>query len=120
MLRSSPCPWLRTHAGGVLFGPRIAGDSLSEADERDHRRGRHFNSNGRQRLMKPNTLRLIGHTLAGGMSAVACMAILLLAPRASSQTTGPAPTEDKPTWPTTFTLGFGGLANGNWQGSGTY
>lgn len=67
-----------------------------------------------------NTFRLIRQNMTVAASATALLAMLLLAPRTFAQTGATTATAEKPTWPTTLTLGFGGAANGNLQASGTY
>ncbi|MDP4198195.1 MAG: OmpA family protein [Bacteroidota bacterium] len=63
---------------------------------------------------------MIGHRMTIGASAIALVAMALLAPRSYAQKGGTGLMNDEVTWPTTFTLGFGGAANANWQGSGTF
>ncbi len=56
--------------------------------------------------------------LTAGAVALALLAIALSAPNSFAQKGGSGIMNNDVTWPTTFTLGFGGAANANWQGSG--
>lgn len=56
-----------------------------------------------------------------GALAVALFAMAWSAPTSYAQRGGNGVmNNDEVTWPTTFTLGLGGAANANWQGSGTF
>ena len=57
--------------------------------------------------------------ITAGAVAFAFLAIALSAPNSFAQKGGTGVMNNDVTWPTTFTLGFGGAANANWQGSGT-
>ncbi len=58
--------------------------------------------------------------MTAGVAALALFAISFSAPNSYAQQSATGATVEEPTWPTTFTLGFGAAANGNWQSSGTF
>ena len=58
--------------------------------------------------------------LTAGAAALAFLAMAVYAPNSFAQKGGTGVDNNKVTWPTTFTLGFGGAANDNWQSAGTY
>jgi outer membrane protein OmpA-like peptidoglycan-associated protein len=64
----------------------------------------------------------VGHStrLSAGAVAFAFLAIALSTPNSFAQKGGTGVMNNEVTWPTTFTIGFGGAANANWQGSGTF
>lgn len=55
-----------------------------------------------------------------GAAALALVATAALSPNAFAQKGGDGVLNDGVTWPTSFTLGFGGAANMNWNGSGSF
>src|SRR5437016_2763800 len=55
-----------------------------------------------------------------GALAIAILAFAMLAPNSYAQKGGTGVNNDGVTWPTSFTLGLGGAANDNWNGSGGY
>ena len=55
-----------------------------------------------------------------GALAIAILALASFAPNSYAQKGGTGVNNNGVTWPTSFTLGFGGAANDNWNGSGGY